>query len=88
MKPHELPDHWLSIRTDLAVRLREIRVDLYGEHGGPMLACALDLPFRLWCDYERGRSMPADVMLRFLAHTQVEPHWLLTGRGPKYSGRV
>jgi hypothetical protein len=81
----ELPEHWDSLRTELASRVRQIRIELYGEHGGPMLASALDLPFRIWSDYERGGAIPADVMLRFLEHTGAEPRWLLTGKGPKFT---
>jgi hypothetical protein len=49
-----------------------------------MLALDLDLPFRIWCDYEHGAAIPADVMLRFLEHTGADPHWLLTGEGRRY----
>ncbi|QDV33278.1 bacteriophage CI repressor [Tautonia plasticadhaerens] len=78
-------DEWLEIRNELADRVREVRRELYGEHGGPLLASALELPFRVWSDYERGSVMPADVMLRFLELTGADPHWLLTGEGPRYN---
>lgn len=81
----ESPRDWHAIRYELAGRVREVRQELYGEHGGPILAIALDLPFRIWSGYERGEVIPADVMLRFLKHTGADPHWLLTGEGPRYT---
>jgi hypothetical protein len=71
-------------RDGLFRRLRQVRIDLYGENGGPMLAEALHLPFRTWVNYESGITMPALVMLRFIVLTGVCPHWLLTGEPPQY----
>jgi hypothetical protein len=82
----EHPD-WQAIRYDLARRIREIREELYGAHGGPMLAEALNVPFRTWHDYERGGTIPADSILRFIEVTQADPRWLLTGEGDKYLSR-
>lgn len=78
---------WQTIRSGLAERVLEVRRELYGDHGGPDLAAALGLPQRTWADYEQGVAIPADVMLRFLEQTGADPHWLLTGRGPKYVDR-
>ncbi len=72
-------------RDGLCRRVRQIRVELYGENGGPMLAEALQLPFRTWTNYESGIVMPALVMLRFIMLTGACPHWLLTGEAPQYS---
>jgi hypothetical protein len=72
-------------RDGLCLRLRQIRVDLYGENGGPMLAEALQLPFRTWANYESGITVPALVMLRFILLTGACPRWLLTGDPPQYS---
>lgn len=69
---------------DLARRVREIRQELFGEDGGPILAAAMDLPARTWMNYEQGVMMPAGVVLRLILATQASPHWLLTGEGPKY----
>lgn len=82
--PCFLDDGPPTLRQQLAERVREIRYDLYGEHGGPLLAGALQLPFRIWLKYEQGELIPAPVMLRFLQQTQADPHWLLTGEGRKY----
>jgi hypothetical protein len=72
-------------RDGLCRRVRQIRVELYGENGGPMLAEALNVPFRTWANYEAGVAMPALVMLRFIVLTGACPHWLLTGEPPQYS---
>jgi hypothetical protein len=75
---------WLEIKTALARRVREIREDLYGEHGGPLMADALQIPFRTWLNYENGCTIPAPSILRFIEVTRANPRWLLTGRGPKF----
>ena len=67
-------------------RIVEVRRDLFGDEGIPAIADALQLPHRTWMNYEEGVVMPATVLLCFLDLTKVEPHWLLTGRGPKYQG--
>jgi hypothetical protein len=72
-------------RDGLCRRLRQVREDLYGENGGPMLAEALHVPFRTWVNYESGITVPALVMLRFIVLTGANPHWLLTGEPPQYS---
>ena len=72
----------------LACRIVEVRRELYGEHGGPLLAKALDLPFRTWANYEAGVIMPGHVMLGFLEVTGVNPRWLLDGESDKYLNRV
>jgi hypothetical protein len=71
----------------LASRLQTVRFDLYGEHGGPLLAEALGIPTRTWVLYESGVAPPGLVLLRFLEVAGVEPHWLLTGEGRRYRVR-
>lgn len=74
-------------QADLAHRVREVREDLYGEHGAQFLADALGLPLRTWANYEQGVTIPAEFILKLIDMTRVSPHWLLTGRGPKYPER-
>ena len=64
----------------LAARLREIREDLYGEHGSQLLADALAIPLQTWVNYESGVVVPAYVVLQLLVMAHVNPHWLLTGQ--------
>jgi hypothetical protein len=73
-----------SNHLDLAGRVRQIRRDLYGESGGPVLAEALGVPARTWRNYESGVIIPATVLLRFLGVTGADPAWLLTGEGDAY----
>jgi hypothetical protein len=68
----------------LARRFIEVRRDLYGDHGGPLMAKAMNLPFRTWANYEAGVVMPAHILLVFLEVTGVDPRWLLTGQGERY----
>ena len=75
----------LAIKSSLARRIRQVREELYGEHGGPLIAEALQIPFRTWYNYENGCTIPATAILRFIELTGTTPHWLLTGCGEKYS---
>ncbi len=68
----------------LAERLRTVRSELFGERGGPELARRLGLPVRTWYNYEIGVTVPAEVLLRFVELTGVEPMWLLHGKGQQY----
>lgn len=65
----------------VAERLRQVRLHLYGEQGSEQVAGQLGIPARTWVNYERGVTMPAEVMLAFLELTGIEPSWLLHGRG-------
>jgi hypothetical protein len=75
-----------SIRAKyaLAERLGMIRGELYGDRGGPELARQLGLPVRTWYNYEAGVTVPAEVILKLIELTAVEPMWLLHGKGPKF----
>ena len=74
----------VNVKAALSRRLREVRQELFGEHGGPELARRLSLPARTWYNYETGVTVPAEVLLGFIDQTGANPLWLLTGEGPKY----
>lgn len=74
----------VSVKAQIASRLRDIRQELFGEHGGPELARRLNLPARTWYNYETGVTVPAEVLLAFIDQTGANPEWLLNGHGPKY----
>lgn len=78
------PKSRMNIKAFISNRLREIRQELFGEHGGPELARRLGLPARTWYNYETGVTVPAEVLLGFIDQTGANPDWLLTGEGPKY----
>lgn len=78
----------VNVKTQIANRLREIRQELFGEHGGPELARRLNLPARTWYNYETGVTVPAEVLLTFIDQTGANPAWLLGGEGPKYQRGV
>src|SRR4028119_2312516 len=71
-------------KCSLAERLRAIRAELFGDRGGPGLARRLGIPVRTWYNYEAGVTVPAEVVLRIIQLTSLEPAWLLTGEGPKF----
>jgi hypothetical protein len=74
----------VNIKAALSRRLREVRQDLFGEHGGPELARRLNLPARTWYNYETGVTVPAEVLLTFIDQTGASPVWLLSGEGSKF----
>jgi len=76
---------WQVVKAELAHRIREVRVEVYGTHGGPLLAESVGVAFRTWLNYEEGCTIPAQVILRFIDCTRAHPHWLLTGEGPRFS---
>jgi hypothetical protein len=75
---------WAAVRSGLAPRVREIREDLFGLHGGPLLAASLQIPYRTWHNYEMGCTIPGETLLRFIEVTGANWHWLLTGEGKKF----
>jgi hypothetical protein len=81
----------LQQRTEksvLARRIREVREELFGQDGGPLLAQVMELPDRTWRNYEVGVTIPATVILGFILVCGVNPRWLLTGEGERYLERV
>jgi hypothetical protein len=74
-------------QATLAQRLREIRVELFGRDGLPLLAEALHLSTRTWRGYEAGANIPARVLIRFVEISGASPRWLLTGEGGRYLKR-
>jgi hypothetical protein len=75
-------------QPELALRLREIREDLYGEYGAQFLADALEVRVETWLNYEAGVIMPAAVVLKLIDIARVNPHWLLTGQGDPHDYRT
>ena len=86
-EPHD-DSEWRTLKSDLASRIRDVRIALYGENGGPLLAQArIEIPFRTLHNYETGSTIPAHSILRFITLTGVDPHWLLTGDGARFLDR-
>ncbi len=48
------------------------------------MARRLGIPVRTWYNYEGGVTVPAEVVLKIIELTAVEPVWLLHGKGPKF----
>lgn len=69
----------VSRKMDLAQRLKQIRLEIFGHRGGPELARRLNLPTRTWYNYEKGVTIPGEILLDFLLLTQVPLENLLTG---------
>lgn len=77
----------LPREASVAARLQSIRRELFGDHGGTELARRVGVPWRAWASYERGVTVPGEVILSFLEVTGAEPTWLLRGEGPMYGPR-
>lgn len=73
-------DH--TLRTTLATRLQQLRLERYGRHGAPELAERLGLPTRTWLNYEQGVTVPAEIVLKLIELTAVHPKWLLGADDP------
>lgn len=87
MARKKTPKVRLTVKSALSRRLREIRQELFGDHGGPELARRLNLPARTWYNYETGVTVPAEVLLAFIELTGASPAYLTTGMGPRFGGR-
>jgi Peptidase S24-like len=74
----------LRAKLALAERLSNLRLELFGDRGGPEMARRLGIPVRTWYNYEGGVTVPAEVVLKIIELTAVEPTWLLSGKGPKF----
>jgi hypothetical protein len=74
----------IRVKNGLSERLRQLRTEFYGERGGPDQARTLGIPVRTWYNYENGVTVPAEIILRVVELTAVEPTWLLRGEGPKF----
>jgi hypothetical protein len=72
------------IKEMVGRRLRELRMEFGSVDGLAALPARLNIPVRHWYYFERGRTVPAEVILRIIEATNVEPVWLLRGVGPKY----
>ncbi len=78
----------VNVKASISRRLRDVRQELFGEHGGPELARRLNLPARTWYNYETGVTVPAEVLLSFIDQTGANPVWLLSGEGNRYRREV
>jgi len=74
----------VNVKASVSRRLREIRQEKFGDHGGPELARRLNLPARTWYNYETGVTVPAEILLAFIDETGANPLYLLSGEGSKY----
>ncbi|NOZ19690.1 MAG: helix-turn-helix transcriptional regulator [Planctomycetes bacterium] len=68
-------------------RTKELRVELCGKRGRSQLAKMLGISPSTYHYYERGRVLPADLLVKLcdLANANIE--WLLLGSGAKYSSK-
>jgi hypothetical protein len=77
----------LKENEQLSSRVRQIRLERFGDDGVSAMSRALEIPARTWEHYENGVTIPGQALLQFIELTGAEPHWLLTGEGEPYSDR-
>jgi len=70
--------------SDLARRIREVRIERFGTMGSALMARELGLPSQTWWNYEAGVAIPGLQWLRFIERTGAHPIWLLKGDGDRY----
>jgi hypothetical protein len=68
----------------LSERVQAVRVQLFGESGGPVLAELLGIPQRRLARIEAGGPIPGEIILKLIDVTGVNPRWLLSGEGERY----
>ena len=68
-------------RAAFSSRVRQARIEAYGDEGVSVLAKDLGLPPETWSNYETGVTIPDRVILEFVNLTGASPHWLVTGDG-------
>lgn len=56
----------LRVKYALARDLGALRLKLFGDHGAGEMARRLGLPVQTWQKYERGNTVPAEVVLMLL----------------------
>ena len=71
----------VSVKASLSRRLRDIRQELFGDHGGPELARRLNLPARTMSP-DQGDGAGRGVARLHRPHRALGPLWLLSGEGP------
>jgi hypothetical protein len=70
--------------SSLSERIRDVRMDLFGEYGGPILAGRLRIQPRTLARMEAGGPVAGVLILKLIEVTGVNPHWLLCGDGEKF----
>lgn len=73
-------DDVLSVRRDIARRLVAVR----GRRSSREFAEEIGVSPRSLLNWERGTSIPAEVLLRILIMERIEPRWLYCGEGPTH----
>ena len=74
--------------STISERMRAVRVDLFGEDGGWLLAILLGISERKLTRLETHGPIPGHTILAFIEATKANPDWLLSGEGERYSQLV
>jgi hypothetical protein len=70
--------------STLSERIGAVRMDLFGECGGPVLARRVGIPQRLLARMEAGSPFPGLLVLKLIEVTGVNSQWLLSAEGERF----
>ncbi|MDR3639252.1 MAG: hypothetical protein P4L84_35955 [Isosphaeraceae bacterium] len=71
--------------ASLGDRLRQVRIEIFGDDGIDELAEQLGMAPQTWRNFEAiGELISAAQLHEFVELTGTHPLWLLRGQGPKY----
>ena len=73
---------------DVAGRLRELRIAIFGDRGKRKFAMALGVPPQTYQGYESGRQPPADFFREVVRKCGCTLEWLIMGRGDMWPSNV
>ena len=71
-------------QREMARRVRQVRVERFGEGGVPIVADLMCIPARTWRSFEAGARIPTPALRRFHELTGTSPRWLRTGQWPRW----
>jgi hypothetical protein len=84
MARHKTAAELVRARLALAKRLVVLRSEVYGDRGAPEVARLIGIPLRTWYNYEKGVTVPAEIILKIIEVTSVEAQWLIDRKGPRF----
>jgi len=76
-----------TFNSAVCERTKELREELCGKRGRSKLADMLGITPSTYHYYERGRVLPADLMVALCDLAGVNLDWFLLGNGPKYRSK-
>jgi hypothetical protein len=81
-----------QLRAEIGARLRKLRFTVAGLRGSRLnlssLCQRVGVSVSSWPNWEKGATMPPEILLRVIVEFHIRPEWLLTGIGTMFSHPV